>query len=205
MVLACAGIDDDDRRAECFRAASDRFAPSSESPTVETVPESVTAERLEQSRATADAPTSPPEPIVASNEPDASVEASSVSTRAAAPAGQPAPDSAVTERKVPQSVISVPNRFSATVTAVHALVRDRQLVALDDKLVFEGGQASIARINVGDEVDVVRTSAFFGRRFRMTGPSHRPFTGSRIRCERLDLSDSNRRKCAAVLDHVKGP
>lgn len=107
--------------------------------------------------------------------------------------------SAVTERTVNRAVLSVPNRFSAKVTAVHALTRDRQLVALDNKLVFEGGQASIARTKVGDPVDVVRTSAFFGRRFRMTGPSHRPFTGTRIRCERLDLSDSNRRKCDAVL------
>ena len=220
MVLACSGIDDDARRAECFRAASDRFvvdaaeavqaekavqavqaekAAKEGLQSIKAGAESIPSERLGQSRATADPPTSPPEPVVASNEPDARVEVPSVSSRPPAPADQPAVENAVTERRVAQSVISVPNRFSATVTAVHALVRDRQLVALDNKLVFEGGRASIARIKVGDPVDVVRTSAFFGRRFRMIGPSHRPFTGSRIRCERLDLSDSNRRKCDAVI------
>ena len=137
------------------------------------------------------------------NKPDTGVEVPSVASPPPARAGQGAVQSAVAERTVTQAVLAVPNRFSAKVTAVHALTRDRQLVALDNKLVFEGGQASIARTRVGDAVDVVRASAFFGRRFRMTGPSHRPFTGTRIRCERLDLSDSNRRKCDAVLG-VKG-
>ena len=202
MVLACSGIDDDERRAECFRAARDRFAPSTEKERlrpVKAVPESIPSE-LAKPRPTADHPTSQPEPIVASNESDGGVEVPSVlSGESPAPIDQPTLENSVTERSVTQSVISVPNRFSATVTAVHALVRDRQLVALDGKLVFEGGQASIARIKVGDPVEVVRASAFLGRRFRMTGPSHRTFTGSRIRCERLDLSDANRRKCNAVL------
>ena len=178
-------------------AASERFDPSGEE--VSKGPESTPPDRLVQSKPSASQAAAPPEPRVAPNKPEGGVEAPSVASVPAARTGQPAEQSAVTEQTVTQSVLSVPNRFSAKVTAVYALVRDRQLVALDSKLVFEGGQASIARIKVGDEVDVVRTSAFFGRRFRMTGPSHRPFTGNRIRCERLDLSDSNRRKCDAVL------
>ena len=134
------------------------------------------------------------------NKPATNAQTPTVASPPPVRADQGAVQSAVTERTVAQAVLSVPNRFSATVTAVYALTRDRQLVALDNKLVFEGGQASIARTKVGDLVDVVRTSSFIGRRFRMTGPSHRPFTGTRIRCERLDLSDSNRRKCEAVLD-----
>lgn len=202
MVLACAGIDDDDRRAECFRAASERFDPSGEE--VSKGPESTPPDRLVQSKPSARQAAAPVAPRVSPSRPDVGVEAQSVASDPSASTDQPAAQSAVREQTVTQSVLTVPKRFSAKVTAVHALVRDRQLVALDDKLVFEGGQASIARIKVGDEVDVVRTSAFFGRRFRMTGPSHRPFTGNRIRCERLDLSDSNRRKCDAVLG-VKSP
>lgn len=197
MVLACAGIDDDDRRAECFRAASERFDPRGEE--VSAAPESTPTDPFVPSKPSARQAAVPAEPRVAPNRSDAGVEAQSVASDPSASTGQPAAQSAVREQTVTQSVLTVPKRFSAKVTAVHALVRDRQLVALDNKLVFEGGQASIARIKVGDDVDVVRTSAFFGRRFRMTGPSHRPFTGNRIRCERLDLSDSNRRKCDAVL------
>lgn len=202
MVLACAAIDDDDRRAECFRAASQRFGQSGEEapPVATAAPESTPSEGLVQPRPTVGQPAAPPEPVVVPNKPSTGVETPTVASPPTARAGQGAVQNAVTERTVTQAVLSVPNRFSAKVTAVHALTRDRQLVALDNKLVFEGGQASIARIKVGDPVDVVRTSAFFGRRFRMTGPSHRPFTGSRIRCERLDLSDGNRRKCGAVLD-----
>ena len=202
MVLACAAIDDDDRRAECFRAASQRFdaGGEGESPVATAVPEST--DRSVQPRPTVDPREASSEPAAASN-PATGVEAPTIASSPTARTDQGAVQSGVSERTVSQAVLSVPNRFSAKVTAVYALTRDRQLVALDNKLVFEGRQASIARLRVGDPVDVVRASAFFGRRFRMTGPSHRPFTGSRIRCERLDLSDSNRRKCEAVLD-VKG-
>jgi len=198
MVLACAAIDDDDRRAECFRAASQRFDPGGEegSPVATAAPESTPREGLVQPPGIGQ-PAAPSEPVVVPNKP--AVETPSVASPPPARTAEPAVQSAVTERTVNRAVLTVPNRFSAKVTAVHSLTRDRQLVALDNKLVFEGGQASIARTKVGDAVDVVRTSAFFGRRFRMTGPSHRPFTGTRIRCERLDLSDSNRRKCEAVL------
>ena len=202
MVLACAAIDDDDRRAECFRAASQRFDQSDEegAPVATEAPESTPPAELVQPRPSVVQPAAPSEPVVVPNKPATNAQTPTVASPPPVRADQGAVQSAVTERTVSQAVLSVPNRFSATVTAVYALTRDRQLVALDNKLVFEGGQASIARTKVGDLVDVVRTSSFIGRRFRMTGPSHRPFTGTRIRCERLDLSDSNRRKCEAVLD-----
>lgn len=206
MVMACAAIDDDERRAECFRAASQRFDQSGEdqSPVVTAAPESTPPDRLVELRPGVGEPAVPSQSVLAPNKPDTGVETPSVASPPPARAGQSDVPRSVTERTVTQAALSVPNRFSAKVTAVHALTRDRQLVALDNKLVFEGGQASIARIEVGDTVDVVRASAFIGRRFRMTGPSHRPFTGTRIRCERLDLSDGNRRKCDAVLD-LKSP
>lgn len=95
---------------------------------------------------------------------------------------------------------TLPRRFTAEVTAHHDLVRDRQLVVLDDALLFEGDRAASSRISVGDEVEVVKTSSLRGRRYQITGPTRRPFDALRIRCELHELSVDNRRKCERMID-----
>ena len=94
---------------------------------------------------------------------------------------------------------TLPRRFTAEVTAHHDLVRDRQLVVLDDALLFEGDRAASSRISVGDEVEVVKASSLRGRRYQITGPTKRPFDALRIRCELHELSVDNRRKCERMI------
>ena len=93
----------------------------------------------------------------------------------------------------------IPKRFTAEVTAHRDLVRDRQLVVLDDKLLFEGDNAASSAIKVGDEVNVVKASSLRGRRYQISGPSKRRFDALRIRCERTDLNVDNRRKCDGMM------
>lgn len=100
---------------------------------------------------------------------------------------------------VARQVFAIPKRFSAKVTAHRILVRDRQLLALDDTLLFEGKEAAASRIEVGDRVDVVKASTLRGRTFQITGPKKHTVTALRIRCELVELGAGNRRKCAALL------
>ena len=93
----------------------------------------------------------------------------------------------------------IPDRFSATVTGHRKLVRDRQLVVLDGKLLFEGDRAASSRIKEGDTVEVTKISSLRGRTYQITRPKKRPFRALRIRCELAELSSDNRRKCAAML------
>ena len=44
----------------------------------------------------------------------------------------------------------IPRQFSAVVTAYRDLVRDRQLLVLDDRLLFKGDNAASSAIEVGD-------------------------------------------------------
>ena len=78
-------------------------------------------------------------------------------------------------------------------------MRDRQLVVLDGKLLFEGDRAASSRIKKGDTVEVTKISSLRGRTYQIMRPKKRPFRALRIRCELVDLSSDNRRKCAAML------
>lgn len=178
MVVACGALDDEGRREECYRIAVDALQHGDSPPAPATTAD-----------AAAEAP--PPEPVVTRSEP-----------RPAAPAPSPQPaasqPSEVTSKTVLQEVLDIPKRFSAQVTAQRDLVRNRQLLALDDKLLFETDNADTASIDVGDTVDVVKASSLRGRTYQIVGPSKRATTGLRIRCERSDLSVSNRRKCGVL-------
>ena len=92
-------------------------------------------------------------------------------------------------------VLDIPKRFTATVSAIHNPGRNRRLVALDRRLLFVSDRGGEGRLKVGDEVGVRKTSGVFGRKYRITGPSRRPFTALRIRCEHPDLNEENRRRC----------
>ncbi|MCY3621298.1 MAG: hypothetical protein OXH68_06255 [Gammaproteobacteria bacterium] len=199
MVLACAAIDDDERREECFRVAAERFASPDEatsSPDPDAPTDDAVSAALPETPADVVRSPVPPPPVVeptsiqpapatAEEQPTASVGSAS-----AAPA--------VEQKSVQRTVLTIPDRFTAEVTKVRRLLRDRQLVVLDGKLLFEGGQAMVSGLKVGDEVRVSRASSRFGNRFRIIGPGHRPFTAARIRCERMELARDKQRKCKLI-------
>jgi len=201
MVLACAAIEEDGPRRECFRAAAESLASLGEAtdgPDQDVPPATVSGEA-----ASSDAP------VEADPAPDRRREFSAPSTAPAIPAppveersnasDAPATPAPVVEREaVQRTVLTIPDRFEARVTQVRKLLRDRQLVVLDGNLLFEGGQARVSGLKVGDEVRVSRASSLFGSRFRILGPGHRPFTASRIRCERLELAPDKQRKCRLI-------
>lgn len=89
----------------------------------------------------------------------------------------------------------IPKRFDGVITAVVPLARDRQLISIDDRLVFEGTSV----FDLGDDVDVVRLSNVGAGRFRITSSAGRPANMARIRCERQDdLRRDHRRKCRVL-------
>jgi hypothetical protein len=103
----------------------------------------------------------------------------------------------ITKRKAQDDAgESLPRRFSAKILKVRELVRNRQIVLLDNDLLFEGE----GLFKEGYEVNV--TKARFSKRYTIThvkGSSH-PF--KRLPCELSDkdLNDDTVRKCAAFFD-----
>ena len=180
MVVACGALADEGMREECYRVAADSLQHGS-SPGGETAAAAVDVETAVETGGRQQAP------VTAKGD--------------EAPPPSPAavgPPSRVTARTVTREVLDIPNRFSALVTARRKLVRNRQLLVLDGKLLFETDNADTSGIDRGEEVDVVKASSLRGRSYQITGPSKRSVTGLRIRCERLDLSAGNRRKCAML-------
>ena len=174
MVLSCSVIEDAERREQCFRAAADA-AEDDAPPTTPAEAASTVAAPAEDATPPAEAP---PQEQVA----------------------QPSPTAAntVTREVVERTVLDIPERFVAEVRAVQTLVRNRQLLVLKGDLLFETDRAAQSRIDVGDEVNVVRTSSLFGRRYRISGPARAAVSATRLRCERLDLGTDTRRKCALI-------
>ena len=193
---ACATIDDEVRRQECFRAVAGED--------VEAAPVGEDAEAASDARTGQEAaPTSQP-PRLANDTAAASAETAETDTptRSAVPADSPKrPEwdgESVDKRTVERTVLQIPRRFSAQVTARRELLHNRQLIALDGELVFETDRASQSHLKVGDRVDVVRASSLFARRFRISGPSRGTVTGTRLRCEHLEVSADTRRKCVLL-------
>ena len=181
MVVACGALAEEGRREECYRVAADSLqhggSPDDEVPAATSDVDTAVVEtdgRQQTPVAVNGDEAPPPSP-----------------TRVGGP-------SRVTARTVTREVLDIPNRFSALVTARRKLVRNRQLLVLDGKLLFETDNADTSGIDRGEEVDVVKASSLRGRSYQITGPSKRSVTGLRIRCERLDLSAGNRRKCAML-------
>lgn len=218
MVLSCSVIENAERREQCFRAAADAAEDKDDGQ-----PASV-AERASTVAAPAEAATPPTEAQEPSagehGGPAAPLERSAgeregLATRVKEPsaqeserldpptqtqAEQPPPQTAntVTRETVPRTVLDIPDRFVAEVRSVHALVRNRQLLVLEGDLLFETDRAAQSRIDVGDEVQVVRASSLFGRRYRISGPSGGSTSATRMRCELLELGTDTRRKCALI-------
>ncbi|MYE24273.1 MAG: hypothetical protein F4Y01_10055 [Gammaproteobacteria bacterium] len=95
-----------------------------------------------------------------------------------------------------------PDRFHAEVTGIHQSILDRQVIALDNRYLFEGEHARRARLKQGQEVEVRRMKSRFGsgRNWRITGPARSPVEVLRIRCERDDIGSDDRRRCERMLD-----
>ena len=105
-------------------------------------------------------------------------------------------------RLVRRQEYDIPRRFTGVVTRQRDLVYDRQLIVVDDELLFEGENAEESALDPGDEVDVRRRSRFYGHSYRITGPSRRVVEARRILCEADAEAQSvdTRRKCKFVDD-----
>lgn len=205
LMVACAAINDADRREECFRVAA------------RTVRDGTLDAAPEPSAAPAQAPS------VAQDDPaPAVVEATPAPTASRAKETGQAPASSdsrkkrrwreriasalrrdegtVVEKKVSRTAFEIPRRFTATVTAIHRSGRNRRLVALDGKLLFESDRGGEGGLRLGDQVRVVQASRLYGKRYQITGPSRRPFVADRIRCEREDITIATRRQCRLLDD-----
>ena len=106
----------------------------------------------------------------------------------------------ITQTTVDRTVLEIPEHFFGEVTAHRKLVRDRQLIAVDDRVLFEGDVWRESKIREGNRVEVQKVSSLFGERYRIIGPSKRAVTANRIRCERFELNSDDRRKCALLPD-----
>lgn len=202
MVQACATLADERSRRECFDAAAGRFTESEPSQPRQPIavedrePEPDAAEQSPSQMRTVEEPRiveSVPETV----EPERSAGAKSDPDRERV--GTLGAVRRLFTRSSASAGPEIPKRFTAEVTAHRDLVRDRQLVVLDDKLLFEGDNAASSAIKVGDEVNVVKASSLRGRRYQISGPSKRRFDALRIRCERTDLNVDNRRKCDGMM------
>ena len=107
------------------------------------------------------------------------------------------PEETVTTTTVERSVLTIPKRYTGEVSALRNLVRDRQLIALNNQLLFEAERAPGGKLKLGDQVKVTRFSSFLGNRFQLTGPNRRPVNAYRIQCERVqeELNPQNRSRC----------
>ncbi len=214
MVQACATLTDTAKRQECFATAADRLTDP-ESGSVEL--ERVEPEPIEPVRVGRVQPTPVEREAVGRVIADDRAATESGTQRNVAP---PAADEdrsrdrrgsrtlgavrRLFTRRSEAPEDEIPRRFTAGVTAHRGLVRDRQLVVLDDKLLFEGDNAESSAIAVGDQVRVVKVSSRRGRSYQITGPSRRYFTALRIRCENADLNADNRRKCDRMMGDPDG-
>lgn len=208
LMVACAAIDDADRREECFRVAANTVrdtpigsrretAPAADTPT----PNVTEEESPPRMRETVPARPAPPAVDTTERASAAPAEGTKPRWRERIASVLRRDDSGpVVAKQVQRTSFEIPKRFSAIVTSVHRSGRNRGLVVLDGTLLFESDRAGEGNLRVGDEVRVVRASRLYGKRFQITGPSRRPFVADRVRCERDDITPATRRQCRLVDD-----
>ncbi|MYE23453.1 MAG: hypothetical protein F4Y01_05865 [Gammaproteobacteria bacterium] len=212
----CVGIEDAERRQECLVAAETLRrtlgAPKASEPNAARaveVPEAVSEAEAEAEprrgiwgRVTGllkrdrPQPAAVPEPLPAQ-----------ITDQAAEPVSEPTiepeptlSEVAISRTTVDRTVLEIPSHFVGEVTAHRKLVRDRQLIAVDDRVLFEGDVWRESKIREGNRVEVQKVSSLFGERYRIIGPSKRAVTANRIRCERVELNTDDRRKCSLLPD-----
>ena len=211
----CVGIEDAEQRQECLAAAETlrRTLAVPEAleaePARAEAPKAVTAAEAEAEprrgiwgRVTGllkrdrPAPAAAPKPLPAQTD----QAAEPISETTIEPEEPTLSEVAITRTTVDRTVLEIPEHFTGEVTAQRKLVRDRQLIAVDDRVLFEGDVWRESKIRKGDRVEVQKVSSLFGERYRIIGPSKRAVTANRIRCERVELNTDDRRKCALLPD-----
>lgn len=216
LMVACAAIDDADRREECFRVAANtvRDTPIGPRPETAPVPAAPTATVAEPSVAEEKSPPRMQETAPAKAAPplvDTPEQASVAPEQGKKPRwrdriasvlrrDEDTNEGVIVARKAERTSFEIPRRFAATVTAVHRSGGKRGLVVLDGKLLFASDRADDGNLRVGDRVRVVRASRLYGKRFQITGPSRRPFVADRVRCEREDITIATRNQCRLLDD-----
>ncbi len=203
----CEALEDGKRRQECLAAAA-------------TLRQTLGAEALEtETIGAAQAPAAVPEPddqtaprrgiwgrvtgLLKRDEPapvnPGSTLPAATADTADAKQGAPATtEVAIIKTTVDRTVLEIPEHFFGEVTAHRKLVRDRQLIAVDGRALFEGDVWRESKIRRGNRVEVQKVSGIFGERYRIMGPSKRAVTANRIRCERVELNTDDRRKCSLL-------
>lgn len=205
----CVGLEDADRRQECLAAAATLRQALAEPAVVETE----TARTAEATEAVPDAETEAeprrgiwgrvtgllkrdrPAPASAPEPPPAKV-----ADESAEPDDPIITEITISQTTVDRTVLNIPDHFFGEVTAQRKLVRDRQLIAVDGRVLFEGDVWRESKIRKGNRVEVQKISSLFGERYRIMGPSKRAVTANRIRCERVELNTDDRRKCTLLPD-----
>lgn len=209
MAEGCRRLRDAEQRRECLRLAADlrsalvaeaevdeTQADAAEAPTPPPAPPTRELETTTVTPPNESRPPERPEPVreaVVADEAIPPQPARPTTTAPAPPAPNRAAEPAISQRTVERKVLDIPKRFVAEITALRRLVRDKQLIALDDQLLFEGDVAAESALKLGDQVDVQRISKGFGDRYRVLGPSQRAVTVRRIYCERVELSKQDRK------------
>ena len=212
----CIGISDADRRQECLAAAETLRqtlgAEALETETIGAVEAPVAVPELEEQaepkrgiwgRVTGLLKRDEPAPAAPEPAPTLDTPEPSPETAAAPEADDPVPtmtEVRITKTTVDRTVLEIPEHFVGEVTAHRKLVRDRQLIAVDDRVLFEGDVWRESKIREGNRVEVQKVSSLFGERYRIIGPSKRAVTANRIRCERIELNTDDRRKCSLLPD-----
>ena len=192
-VLDCMTIEDGNVRRACIEAAqrTEQPAPSPEaSEELDQPPEPEPSQELEPEQLLE------PAPREDTREPPMLEERTvSLGGRQSAPArGEP---------QGPSPELHPPaEKFTANVSRIHQSILDRQVIALDNSYVFVSDQASPARLQVGDTVDVERRKSRFraSRTWRIVGANRHTIEAFRIRCENDDISADDRRRCEQMLD-----
>lgn len=195
----CVGIEDAERRQECLAAAETLRRTLAAPDALET----------ETARA-ADAPEAEAEPrrgiwgrvtgLLKRDRPAPEPPPAQTAEEAAVPDEPTISEVMISQTTVDRTVLDIPERFFGEVTAQRKLVRDRQLIVVDDRVLFEGDVWRESKIRKGNRVEVQKVSSLFGERYRILGPSKRAVTANRIRCERVELNTDDRRKCALLPD-----
>ena len=219
ILARCEALADEDAKDECLRTARALGAMLQGDDAGSPTEAAHQAERPRwrrwlrlPGRTAPEQPETASAPVAAAPEPDP---APPPAKPEPAPVAPPAPshivetdanEVGIAETVVDRTVFDIPRRFEGSVTAFRRLVRDRQLIAVDDRLLFLGDVADESNIEVGDTVLVRRTSSMFGgERYIITGPSERSIAGRRILCERIELNKVNRNRCATLVGTETSP
>lgn len=198
MLQSCALLDGE-RRSECLRLAKeleDMLAKDAQKPA-----EATPVDGPDEPAAVESTLVAPPSPKAQERTErqaeDAATEVATPDRDGVEVASDRKPER-VSETTVERKVLSIPKQFVGDVTAHRRLVRNKQLIAVDGQLLFEGDVAMESNLSPGDSVEVRKMSSTFGERYRILGPSKRAVRARRILCERVDVSRKTRQRCAML-------